>query len=138
MAGPPTRIWIFTPVSTPPLATSGAVTALVFVSTSGFGPTSWYSPPCSASGFQSVCTITVSGQTPASDVASPPPLAPVVAAPPPLVVAAPPPVVAAPPPLVADHEPLPSPHAARHRKPARRTASQDALAAMRRAPPRWR
>ena len=51
---------------------SSPVTVFLSVSTLGFGPSSWYSPPCSASGFQSVCTIDGAGQTPASDVASPP------------------------------------------------------------------
>src|SRR5579862_8084963 len=62
MAGPPARIWIFTPVSTPARATSSPVTSLELALIVGFGPTSSYWPPCSASGFQSVCSTIVDGQ----------------------------------------------------------------------------
>src|ERR1700755_1903957 len=62
IAGPPARISSFTPVSTPPCATSSPVTDFLPVSNFGFGPSSWYWPPCSDSGFQSDCRTTVLGQ----------------------------------------------------------------------------
>src|SRR5260370_4649887 len=61
---------MFTPVSKPS-STSFAVTVPFFVSTVGFGPSSWYSPPYSSCAHQSVCTFTVAGQTPFNDRASP-------------------------------------------------------------------
>src|ERR1700761_3769741 len=46
----------------PPCATSSPVTSLALALIVGSGPTSWYCPPCSASGFQSVCSTIVDGQ----------------------------------------------------------------------------
>src|SRR3954454_17542946 len=62
IAGPPARISTLTPVSAPP-AINVPVTFFFPASIFGFGPTSWYSAPCSASGFQSVWITTVLGQT---------------------------------------------------------------------------
>src|SRR5438552_11829070 len=62
IAGPPARISSLTPVSTPPWAMSSPVTDLVLALIAGLGPSSSYWPPCSDSGFQSVCSTIVDGQ----------------------------------------------------------------------------
>src|SRR5581483_11869647 len=62
IAGPPARIWSCTPVSTPPCATSSPVTDFAPALIVGLGPSSSYWAPCSASGFQSVCSTIVDGQ----------------------------------------------------------------------------
>src|ERR1700722_2904444 len=46
----------------PPCATSSPVTDLAPALIVGLGPSSSYCPPCSASGFQSVCSTIVDGQ----------------------------------------------------------------------------
>src|SRR6188472_461112 len=80
MNGPPERTCICTPVSTPE-ATSGPVTVPASASITGSSPISWYSQPCSASGFQSVWIEMVAGHTPERSVPAAPPDDP----PPPLV-----------------------------------------------------
>ena len=49
-------------MSTFPCAISSPVTDLAPALIAGLGPTSSYWPPCSASGFQSVCSTIVAGQ----------------------------------------------------------------------------
>ena len=135
MAGPPTRISIFTPVSTPPRRhqlTRSRPSCRCRPRSRRRGART--APPCSASGFQSVCTIDGLGaRARERDVASARPSSPRrrrwwrrrLA------------VVAAPPPVVADDESLSSPHEARSRKPASGAASQAALVVLRMCPPCW-
>src|ERR1700712_2499142 len=65
MAGPPERTSNLMPMSLP-CEYSSPETRFLPASIDGFGPRSWYSPPCSDSGFQSVWMETVSGHTPFS------------------------------------------------------------------------
>src|SRR4051812_22864028 len=69
--GPPGRTSMSTPVSTP-CATSDPFTDLAPASTVWSDPTSAYMAPCSASGCQSCCITTVSGQPAALRSSGPP------------------------------------------------------------------
>src|SRR3954452_11685754 len=98
--GPPGRTSMSTPVSTP-CATSDPFTDLAPASTVWSDPTSAYMAPCSASGCQSCCITTVSGQPAALRSSGPPAGAAGTPAPPPAGGVARPPLPPPPPQAVS-------------------------------------